>query len=241
MIQFQKNYKTVIPTDALIETAQDLMKGMAEHDWELIEVAFDCIVGDIEDRTIIPDGCKIIPSVSSFVAQGCESGIGSDETGADLRCKNAFLLSLIYRGGNLSPSCQKCPYQEDGSCDPEGMEIALENGGIYAMGNAEKLSELLKKLDADRKPRQKRVRRITADSLRALCVQNNWYDMGTNQEYHHLLTDLSSSKENLTMEDVNIIAEDIQKHTDEVWDINDIAFEVAAKCHSFVISEGEKS
>lgn len=48
----------------------------------------------------------------------------------------------------------------------------------------------------------KEVRRISADKLRALCIKENWYTRGDNEDYEHLLFDLAGRKENITTDDV---------------------------------------
>ena len=54
----------------------------------------------------------------------------------------------------------------------------------------------------------KEIRVIRASSLRALCVRQNWYTAGDNDEYGHLLLDLAGSKENLSTADIMEIAAD---------------------------------
>lgn len=61
----------------------------------------------------------------------------------------------------------------------------------------------------------KEVRRITADKLQALCVEQGWYTRGTCEEYW-LMLDTASSKENLTTDDIMAIAEDIMEHSNEM-------------------------
>lgn len=75
----------------------------------------------------------------------------------------------------------------------------------------------------------KEIRVIRASSLRALCVRQNWYTAGDNDEYGHLLLDLAGSKENLSTADIMEIAADIMEHSDLDDDctIESVAFEVA--------------
>ena len=75
----------------------------------------------------------------------------------------------------------------------------------------------------------KESRVIRASSLRALCVRQNWYTAGDNDEYGHLLLDLAGSKENLSTADIMEIAADIMEHSDLDDDctIESVAFEVA--------------
>ena len=75
----------------------------------------------------------------------------------------------------------------------------------------------------------KEVRKISAQALRQLCVDNNWYTAGDNDEYEHLLLDLAANKENLNTADIIEIAADIMEHSNLSDDctIENIAFEVA--------------
>ncbi len=74
----------------------------------------------------------------------------------------------------------------------------------------------------------KEIRRITPYSLRNLCIENDWYTCGDNEEYGHLLLDLAGSKENITTDDIVEIASDIVEHSDwSVANFDDVAFKVA--------------
>lgn len=56
-------------------------------------------------------------------------------------------------------------------------------------------------------------RTISASALRELCIANDWYGYGTNDEYSNLLLTLGQCKENLTTNDIRIIAKDIIRHS----------------------------
>ena len=74
----------------------------------------------------------------------------------------------------------------------------------------------------------KEIRQISASSLRALCIRQNWYTAGDNDEYSHLLYDLAGNKENLSTADIIEIAADIMEHSKLSSDtIESVAFEVA--------------
>ena len=60
----------------------------------------------------------------------------------------------------------------------------------------------------------KEIRKVRASSLRALCIRQNWYTAGDNDEYNHLLYDLAGNKENLSTADIIEIAADIMDHSD---------------------------
>lgn len=75
----------------------------------------------------------------------------------------------------------------------------------------------------------KEIRKIDASALRQLCIYNDWYTAGDNDEYRHLLYDLANNKENISTEDIIEIAQDIMAHSelDENCTVSCIAFEVA--------------
>lgn len=73
----------------------------------------------------------------------------------------------------------------------------------------------------------KEVRKISAESLRALCIKNDWYTGGSNKEYEHLLLDLADNKENITTDDICEIVQDIINHSHLLAeDFEHVAFEV---------------
>lgn len=74
----------------------------------------------------------------------------------------------------------------------------------------------------------KEIRRISAYSLRNLCIEENWYTCGDNEEYGHLLLDLAGHKENITTDDIIEIASDIIEHSDlSTTDFENVAYKVA--------------
>lgn len=83
------------------------------------------------------------------------------------------------------------------------------------------------------------IRRVSAENLRALCINMNWYTRGTCSDYDHLLIDMAHSKDNLTTADIIEIAEDIAAHSnlDDVCPEDDIiasiAYEVASISTTF--------
>lgn len=58
----------------------------------------------------------------------------------------------------------------------------------------------------------KEVRQLSASDLRALCIEENWYTGGTNEEYYNLMT--KTEKENITTDDIVEIAGDIVEHSE---------------------------
>lgn len=79
------------------------------------------------------------------------------------------------------------------------------------------------------------IRKISANALRQLCVEKDWYTCGDNDEYGHLLFDLAGHKENLSTADIMEIASDIMAHSDMDDDctIESVAFEVARIANVF--------
>ncbi len=81
----------------------------------------------------------------------------------------------------------------------------------------------------------KEIRTISAESLRALCIREEWYTNGDNDEYGHLLFDLADRKENITTDDVCEIAQDIINHSDlTAADFEHVAFEVMKIANSWL-------
>lgn len=54
--------------------------------------------------------------------------------------------------------------------------------------------------------------RINSDKVRHTCINQNWYTIGTCEEYENLLNNLCD-KDNATDEEVMTVVYDIAKHT----------------------------
>lgn len=54
--------------------------------------------------------------------------------------------------------------------------------------------------------------RINGDKVRATCIKQNWYTMGTCEEYENLLNNLCD-KDTATDEDIMAVVYDIAEHT----------------------------
>lgn len=121
-----------------------------------------------------------------------------------------------------------------------GIEVRREDGFMYTQEMFNHFHfwkmnleiEIKKEREASVTSNYKEVRRLTAGNLRALCIEQDWYTNGTNEEYDHLLRDLAGNKENLSTEDIIEIAEDIFCHSKlpEGCEIEDIAWEVNRVC-----------
>jgi hypothetical protein len=79
----------------------------------------------------------------------------------------------------------------------------------------------------------KEIRTIDADAVRKLCIAKEWYTLGTNEEYAHLLLDIIPSIENVTSDELVEIAENIKEHSDTEYELTSIMYELARICHSF--------
>lgn len=88
------------------------------------------------------------------------------------------------------------------------------------------------------KTKFREVRTVSASDIRKLCIRNNWYTRGDNDQYEHLQNDLCEQKDNLTTEDIVEIAEDIIAHSEiEHYCSNDeliasVAFEIITRAAS---------
>lgn len=60
----------------------------------------------------------------------------------------------------------------------------------------------------------KEIRLLSPFALRDLCIKKDWYTMGDVDEYSHLLGELTHhGRENITTDDLRLIAEDIMEHS----------------------------
>lgn len=83
----------------------------------------------------------------------------------------------------------------------------------------------------------KEHRTMDASTLRRVCIENNWYTNGTNEEYGHLfdrLRDCCGYAENLTTEKLVEIATDIWEHSEMPCDytLETVLFELARNCYT---------
>ena len=86
----------------------------------------------------------------------------------------------------------------------------------------------------------KETRLLSSFNLRNLCIKRNWYTKGDNNEYSHLLNELNhDGRENITTEDIRMIAEDIIEHSviDSQMDITDVMWEIAHVCNTVFVME----
>lgn len=90
----------------------------------------------------------------------------------------------------------------------------------------------------------KEVRKLGSMELRALCIKENWYTGGANEEYAELLD--KANRENITTDDIVEMATDIYSHSEEAmrklqhqagYDFREcmthIMFLIAENCHTY--------
>lgn len=81
----------------------------------------------------------------------------------------------------------------------------------------------------------KEYRTMDASTLRRVCIANNWYTNGTNEEYGNLFSRLRNCygyAENLTTEKLVEIANDIWEHSEMPSDctLETVLFELNRNC-----------
>ena len=62
--------------------------------------------------------------------------------------------------------------------------------------------------------RYKEIKRIDSSMVRSLCIKEKYYTCGDNAAYMNLLTTLCGSEKEMTMDDLEEIADDILMHSD---------------------------
>lgn len=74
-------------------------------------------------------------------------------------------------------------------------------------------------------------RMILSANLRALCIKNNWYTCGNEDDYNELFGKII--KDTITTTDIAEIAQDIKEHSITEYEITSIMFEIARICTTF--------
>ena len=75
------------------------------------------------------------------------------------------------------------------------------------------------------------TRRICVNDLFRLCVENEWYTRGTNQEYTRMI-EFARDLTNVTAENLVAIAAEIKHHSDTEQSIESICHLLALLCFS---------
>lgn len=78
------------------------------------------------------------------------------------------------------------------------------------------------------KIKEKRV--IRFEKVRSMCINQDLYDCGTNEDYSNLLLNLCSNEKEMTLEKIIEIAEDILIHSDTEMEITNIMFLLINEC-----------
>lgn len=81
------------------------------------------------------------------------------------------------------------------------------------------------------------TRILHASDLRTLCIRENWYTLGDNDEYDELMC--KTFCQNLTTEVVADIAQDIKDHSDTDMEIPEIMYAIAAISHTTFAADEE--
>ena len=77
----------------------------------------------------------------------------------------------------------------------------------------------------------KERRTLDMNDLRQLCIKNNWYTLGTNEQYSKLLD--MTRVDNVTSEMIAKMAYDIKFKSETEHNAESICFEIARICYSF--------
>ena len=77
----------------------------------------------------------------------------------------------------------------------------------------------------------KETRHLSGSDLRSLCIKENFYTLGTNEEYFNLL-ETAEKTENITTDDLVELATDIKSHSETDAEITSIMFILAKACVS---------
>lgn len=94
----------------------------------------------------------------------------------------------------------------------------------------------------------KEIRHLSMSDLRVLCIAEDWYTGGTNEEYANLLN--MTTKDNITTDDLVEIATDIIDHSRSAIDAymknagltlgecyTHVMFLLAEKCSTYFVEE----
>lgn len=132
-MKFNNNIYTNVPTCALVEVYQTLAAAVKTHDWDLVNVALECVAEEIDRYTEVPAGLDIKPSGSSLIAMDCKSGIITDDQGRDYQCAAGKPISFSLSGG-VCQCPDDCPHCKGGGCFPSSNGFLLESGLLYEVG-----------------------------------------------------------------------------------------------------------
>ena len=73
------------------------------------------------------------------------------------------------------------------------------------------------------------IRKLSAENVRQLCINKNWYTKGSQEEYVALLNkieDIRDSDVSVTANQLGEIAENILEHSDTTYTVESIMWEL---------------
>ena len=85
-------------------------------------------------------------------------------------------------------------------------------------------------------PKYRDVKSIDFESVREKCIVKRWYTRGTTKEYTDL-ADYIFDLEEVTTENLVVIANDILEHSETDYDIEAILWELNKMCNTYFIHE----
>lgn len=111
-------------------------------------------------------------------------------------------------------------------------ELNPADSGMYLSAVMTDLDKIVDDAEkSEGKAATRETRNLYRDDLRRLCIKNNWYTRGTNEEYEKMLTFVDAC-DNVTTADIVKIATDIICHSDTEYPTSSICFEIAKICNS---------
>lgn len=85
-------------------------------------------------------------------------------------------------------------------------------------------------------PQYKEVKTIDFESVRGKCIEKGWYTRGTAAEYEEL-ADYIYERDEVTVEDLVVIATDILEHSDTEYNVEAILWELNRVCNVYYVRE----
>lgn len=85
-------------------------------------------------------------------------------------------------------------------------------------------------------PKYREVKSIDFESVRGKCIEKRWYTRGTTKEYT-ALADYILDLEEVTTENLVVIANDILEHSETDYNIEAILWELNRVCNTYFIHE----
>lgn len=83
----------------------------------------------------------------------------------------------------------------------------------------------------------KEIRKISWKRIKKACIEKDWYTCGDSEEYANLIY-YTNKLENVTTDELEIIATDIKYHSDTNETIRSIMFYIAnICCTTFIIND----